>query len=242
MPRRRTAYHTLDQPLLRSHESVVSRRRTDLLRRAKPGSSFRVEPALVSVLRRYLRQTRWPRLLPPTLPAQLPPRLPISWAWFIPRIPRRSNFQSSSQQRKIPNQIPVGFSLPHADENMPGEPIMLPRGHLKGGARPKIVFRRIHRGPALKRHFAQALHGVDFISPQIPAVVHQNQRPIVFLEHITRVELGRVVRPEQRVVAAAVRHCLAPQQGAGEFSAVEIDRAAIGAARHVHDRLHARES
>ena len=83
---------------------------------------------------------------------------------------------------------------------------------------------------------------VSGLRPQRYPVVQQNQRAVVLLQHVARIESQHVIRAKQRIVAAAVRHGFPAQMRPRKFSAVHVNCAAPRARGHVFDVLHARET
>ncbi len=125
---------------------------------------------------------------------------------------------------------------------MSREPVVLALAHLEARIRAQVVLVVRNRLAALESPLAQAAHHVGLAAPEEAAVVDEDQRAVVLLQHVTRVEHGGVVRPEERVVTAGIGHRLAFELRAEELTRVDVDRAARAAGRYVGQRLHTRET
>src|ERR1700722_10281953 len=125
---------------------------------------------------------------------------------------------------------------------MAHEPVVASLLYLEARRGAQVVFAWVDCRSAGEGHVAQLLHCVSAAAPEITPVLHEDQRAILFLQHVFGVELQHTVWTKQSVIATAVGNRFATNVRSAKFAAIHVDGAAPGTRWHGSDVLHARET
>src|SRR4051794_8394257 len=131
----------------------------------------------------------------------------LSWArarglFYVSRSCSAVPGRCGSDERVVAQPIPVCSPLTNTDKDVFCQPIVPAGTAFEGWIAAQVVLFVWHGLTALECPIAQALHRVRFASPQESAVVDQDQRAVLFLEHVASIEYGYIVRTEVGIVAA----------------------------------------